>query len=254
MVVGRLIKHSEFEDTKDVMKIVQILLAGGLLGFLGALLTVLFHYLSLHRQYRQALEQKMIERMSDLVESYYEQISHSSNCLRTTLEQTIQVIPKGGKVGVLGRIGFHYLLTYLHYVDQLAQNRPRPLFTETEAEESYVGQLLLIYESIPFDVCNISFLLKRCRLPEGLMPVHEFVKLVDEDADLKRFYEEFSGWLGTCRCSEGEDENCEVHRVIEASSEICQILEEQTLKMYRLWYDHPKKLPKAHAALTLNAK
>jgi len=224
-----------------VMDIVRILIAGGILG---AFLNLLFHHLSLGRQYRQALDQKVIERISDLVEDYYAQISCASEALRNALNFALRAIGKTQQVNLSRQICFYHLLTYLHHIERLTQKRPKPLFTEITAERDYVKQISEIYDGIPFGYYDISFLLNRCRVSGGLIPVHEFPELVGNEEKLKTYYNGFSVWLDECKCGEHKDEDCKVHRVKQACSNICLILDDQTQKMYRLWYDRRKKRPR----------
>ena len=69
-----------------ISTIFELLIAGGILS---AIISFLHDYLSSRRQFRQALEQKMIDRVSHLVEHYYEQISCSSENLRNALLQAL---------------------------------------------------------------------------------------------------------------------------------------------------------------------
>ena len=224
------------------MDIVRILVAGGILG---AFLNLLFHHLSLGRQYRQALDQKVIERISDLVEDYYAQISCASEALRNGLNYALQQVDKTQQVNLSRQICFYHLLMYLHHIERLTQKRPKPLFTEITAEREYVKQISEIYDWIPFGYYDISFLLNNCRVSGELMPVHKFVELFFENEDkLKNYYNKFSEWLDKCNCGESEGENCKVHQVMRACSNICHILDDQTQKMYRLWYDRRKKRPR----------
>ena len=223
------------------MEILRILIAGGILG---AILNLLFHHLSLQRQYRQALDQKVIERISDLVEDYYAQISCASEALRNALDFALSATGETQQADLSRQICFYHMLTYLHYIDRLTQKRPKPLFTEITAEREYVEQISKIYDGIPFGYYDISFLLNQYRVSEGLIPVHEFPELIENEEKLKKYYNRFSAWLDKCNCSERENEDCNVHQVMQACSNICQILDDQTQKMYRLWYDRRKKKPR----------
>lgn len=224
-----------------MIDILKILLTGGILA---AGLNLLFHYLSLNRHYQQALEQKMIDRISNLVEGYYGQISSASEGLRSALNETLPRIAKGEKAGFARQICFYHLIGYLHHVERLTQERPKPILTEINAERDYIKRISKIYEAIPFGYYDISFLLARCRISEKLMPIHEFVELIEEEDEVKTRYEKFCEWLGNCSCGEATDENCTVHRVMVECRRICLILDDQTRKMYRLWYERRKKSPK----------
>jgi hypothetical protein len=224
------------------MEILRILIAGGILG---AILNLLFHHLSLQRQYRQALDQKVIDRISDLVEDYYAQISCASEALRNALEFALPAIRKTQQDELSRQICFYHLLTYLHNIERLTQKRPKPLFTEIRAERDYVKQISEIYDGIPLGYYDISFLLNRCRVSAGLIPVHEFIRLiVDNEEKFKNYYDVFSVWLDECNCGEHKDDTCKVHQVMQACSYICEILDDQIQKMYRLWYDRPKRRPR----------
>lgn len=227
-------------------EIFQILIAGGILG---AVLNWLFHRLSLQRQYRQALDQKVIDRISDLVEEYYAHISSASEALRNGLNFALSAKGNIQKVILSRQICFYHLLTYLHHIERLTQKRPKPLLTEITAERNYVKQISEIYDWIPFGYYDISFLLNHCRVSGGLIAVHEFPNLLKKEDKLNKYYNGFSEWLDKCNCDEHKDENCKVHQVMCACSNICQILDNQTQKMYRLWYERRKKSPKEKSFL-----
>ena len=222
-------------------EIFRILIAGGILG---AALNWLFHHLSLQRQYRQALDQKVIDRISDLVEEYYAHISSASEALRNSLNFALSAKGNIQKVILSRQICFYHLLTYLHFIERLTQKRPKPLLTEITAERNYVKQISEIYDGIPFGFYDISYLLNHCRVSGILIPVHEFPDLLEKEDKLKEYYDGFCSWLDKCNCSDLKDENCKVHQVKYACSNICQILDNQTQKMYRLWYERRKKSPK----------
>ena len=223
------------------MEILRILIAGGILG---AILNWLFHHLSLQRQYRQALDQKVIERISDLVEDYYAQVSCASEALRNALDFALAPTGETKQDYLSRQICFYHLLTYLHHIERLTQKRPKPLLAEITAERNYVKQISEIYDRIPFGYYDISFLLSQCRISGGLISVHEFPELLENREKLKEYYSEFSGWLDKCNCNERNKETCKVHQVMQACSKICDILDDQAQKMYRLWYDRPKKRPR----------
>jgi hypothetical protein len=224
-----------------IIEILRILVVGGILA---AVLNLMFHWLSRRRQYRQALEQKMIERVSGLVEGYYGQTSSASAGLRSALNDTLARIAKGEKTAHARQICFFHLIRYLHHVERLTEERPKPLLAEMTAEKDYIQQIKVIYEAIPFGYYDISFLLNRCQTEKGLIPVHEFVEIIEKEDKLKTCYQRFCEWLNNCRCSEAEDKNCNVHRVIVACLSICMLLDDQTMKMYRLWYERRRKRPK----------
>jgi len=229
---------------EDVFEILKILGIGAIVSaFFAAFFNYIFHHLSSKRQFRQALDQKMIDRVSDLVESYYGQISSSSQNLLNALDQTLSGIKAGKNVATAEKMCFYLLARYFHHLERLRQERPVPLFTEISAEEDYLLQFHQVYQSLPFGFYDVSFLLSCFQTKEGIKPAHEFVELVNSDSKLQRCYEVFSDWLGTCRCVDPVDPNCNVHKVIEACRQIVSILDDQTKKMYCLWYERRRKKP-----------
>jgi hypothetical protein len=229
----------------DMLQILSILGIGGILaGILGAILNYIFHRLSLRRQFCHALDQKMIERISDLVEGYYGHISSSSQSLHDLLIDTLPVIREGGDVDPYRKTSFYHVLTYYHHLERLTQQRPVPLFTEIKAEVNYVSEINQVYDPLPFGFYDISFLLSRFRIREKPMPAHDFLDLIDSDPNLLHCYEVFSDWLGRCHCVDSIDPDCKVHKVIEACDQICEILDDQIKKMYSIWYDRCRKKPK----------
>lgn len=64
---------------------IQILNAGLVTAAVGGALTYYYDFLASKRQYRQALEEKMIDRISGLVETYYGQITFCSGGLKTSV-------------------------------------------------------------------------------------------------------------------------------------------------------------------------
>jgi len=193
----------------------------------------------------------MIDRISDLVEHYYGQISSCSANLKNDLNLALQILSQGGSVGLAIQISFYHLLSYLHHIDRLTQERPVPLFPEIEAEINYKDSISDIYNNLPFNYYDISHLLnlcrRDCRREERLLPAYKFVDLIGKNPDLGNYYNIFSQWLVQCQCRTGDNQSCSVHKVISACLEICLILNNQTLKMYRLWYNQrhkPPKLPK----------
>jgi hypothetical protein len=231
--------------TDSIKQILQILVAGGILS---TILTVVFHQLSLRRQYRQALDQKMIDRISHLVEHYYGQISNASENLRSALNQTLLVIHRKQKAERYLHISFCRLAAYLHQTCRLARERPQPLFTEICAERDYVRHINTIYGCSPFDDCDVSYLLSCYQRENGITPAHELVASIDKDKTLQAVYNKFSWWMGKCECQESVKEDCEIHKVIEACYYISDILEDQTQKMYKLWYDRKRKRPRIHGS------
>lgn len=222
--------------------VIKILLGSGIVA---ASVTFLYHQLSLRRQYRQALDHKMIERISYLVEHYYGQISSCSQHLRNALKLTLQVLSQGGNAALAIQISFYHLLSYLHHIDRLIQERPKPLFTEIKAEIKYTQRIFKVYEELPFSYLDISHLLNLCRREERLLPACEVVVLIGQNPHLRNYNNIFLQWLGQCQCRiGGRRRSCSVHKVIRACFGICLILDDQTLKMYRLWYNQRKKLPK----------
>lgn len=221
--------------------VIKILLGSGIVA---ASVTFIYHQLSLRRQYRQTLEQKMIERISYLVEHYYGQISSCSENLRNDLNLTLHVISQGGNVGLAIQISFYHLISYLHHIDRLTQERPVPLFPEIKEEINYKDSISDIYDNLPFNYYDISHLLNLCRREERLLPACEVVVLIGQNPHLRNYYNIFSQWLSQCQCRTGDNQSCSVHKVISACLDICLILNDQMLKMYRLWYNRRKKLPK----------
>jgi len=206
------------------------MLVGG--GILAAVLNLIFRYLSLKRQFRQALDMKMRDRISDLIEGYYGHIASSSQNLVNTLNLTLWAIKKGKDVADARKMCFYLLVTYFHHLERLRHERPVPLFTEMDAERKYVDQIHEVYRRLPFGFYDVSFLLSCFQTKENVRPVHEFVELIEKEEKLKRCYERFSHWLEICNCGGVIDENCDVHKVIEACLEISLILNDQTKKMY----------------------
>ncbi len=225
----------------EVLKILEYF---GLGALLTTSMTLLFHWLSLKRQFRQSLDQKMIDRISLLVEKYYAQVSSSSEILRNSLNQALWLMKQKEKVVRYVHICFYHLVSYLHYCDLLIQERPRPLFTEIEAEMDYKQRIHDVYDGLPFDFYDISLLLNSCRNTEGLLTAHEFVAFVDKDKNLNKYYDVFSQWIHKCDCKDDEEKSCDVHQVIYGCFGICAILEDQMHKMYRIWYDRRVKGPK----------
>jgi hypothetical protein len=226
---------------EDLTAILKMFVAGGILG---ALLNWLFHHLSLQRQYRQALDQKVIERISVLVEDHYAHISSASEGLRDGLNCALAATGEMQKIELTRQICFYDMLTYLHQMERLTQKRPKPLLAEIAAEMDYVGQINKIYDGIPFGYYDISYLLDHCRRLERLVPVHEFVDVVVNEAKVKTYYDGFCAWLDKCAGVKCNDKNCKVHQVKQGCRRICEILENQTKKMYRLWYERRKKRPR----------
>ena len=224
-----------------IIEILRILVVGGILA---AVLNLMFHWLSRRRQYRQALEQKMIERVSALVEGYYGQISSASAGLRSALNDTLVRIAKGEKTDHGRQICFFHLIRYLHHVGRLTEERPKPMLAEMRAEREYIEQIKEIYDAIPFGYYDISVFLNRCQTGKELMPVHEFVEAIEKEDKLKSSYDRFCDWLESCGCGEEESEDCHVHRVVVACLRICMLLDDQTIKMYRLWYERRRRRPK----------
>lgn len=226
---------------ESVYDILQLLVAGGVVA---ATLNILYHKLSSDRQYQQTLNQKMIDRISLLVEQYYGQISSSSDSLRNALTLTVLPLSQGVKANSLIQISFYRLLVFLHHIERLAQERPIPLFTEIKAEKDYKQRIFEVYENLPFDYFDISLLLDRFRHEEGLLPAYKFIALIEKDKDIKLYYEMFSKWLYRCKCNRGNVNSCNVHKIIAACVNFCLIMQDQTLKMYRLWYKRRKRRPK----------
>ncbi len=226
---------------ENVLKLFSYL---GIGVILSTFLTILYNWLSLRRQFRQALDQKMIDRISHLVEKYYAQISSSSESLRNALNQTLWSIRQKEKTERQIQISFYYLLSCVYYCNRLTQERPRPLFTEIEAEMDYKQRIFEVYDGLPYNIFDISLLIKRCQTNEGFLPAHEFVKLLEGDKELRLYYQIFSQWIYKCKCSDEEEKSCDVHKVIYACYWICSILEDQMHKMYRIWYDRQIKIPK----------
>jgi hypothetical protein len=208
----------------------------GVGGIIASILAFIFHWLSQKRQFRQSLNHKMIDRISYLVEHYYGQISSSSETLRQDLKYSVSLAGTEATAEHYLRINLYNLLAYLHQVERLTRERPRPLFTEIKAERDYIQCISDIYQNLPFDLYDISFLLSRYRSEEAIVPVHDFLGLIDKDEKLKQYYERFSDWLTNCSCNDITDDNCKIHSVVNKCYEITTILEEQIQKMYRLWY------------------
>lgn len=226
---------------EDVFQILKIL---GIGAIITAFFNYVFHLLSLKRQFQHALEQKMIERISDLVEQYYGQIANASGTLRSALRQTLLAKRKGRDVAAARKMCFYLLVIYFHHLERLRHERPVPLFTEIKAERKYVLQFREIYRNLQFNYYDVSFMLSRLRTGKELRAGHLFVELIENEEGLKRCYGKFSDWFNECRCDAVIDENCQVHKVIRNCKKICKILDEQTKKMYSIWYDQPKKPPK----------
>jgi len=211
---------------------------------LSTFLTLLYNWLSLKRQFRHTLDEKMIDRISFLVEKYYAHISSSSESLRNALNQTIWSRKKGEKTERQKKISFYYLLSFFHYCDRLTQERPRPLFTEIEAEMDYKQRIFEVYDGLPYDIVDIDRILKLFQTKQGFLSAHEFMKLLEENKELKLYYKRFCQWIDKCQCGDDIEESCSVHKVIVACLWICTILEDQMHKMYRIWYDRSVKSPK----------
>jgi hypothetical protein len=196
---------------EDVYEILKIL---GIGAIVAAFFNYIFHRLSLKRQFRQALDQKMIDRISDLVEGYYGQISSSSQNLLNALDETLSAIKEGKDVTDARKMCFYLLVTYFHHLERLRHKRPVPLFTEIKAERDYLLQFDEVYQSLPFGFYDISFLISRLQTKENIRPVHEFVELIVKGSQLEGCYDKFSTWLDKCECGSITDKKCGVHRVI----------------------------------------
>lgn len=225
----------------NVLNILQILVAGGIFA---AFINLLYNQLSERRQYRQALDQKMIDRISQLVEKYYEQISASSDSLRNALNQTLWAINHGDQIDRCLQIGFYHLMSFFCCINRLTQERPRPLFTEIEAEMDYKERISEVFDRLPFDTYDISLLLRHCTIDKELLSAHEIINLIVKDREVKFYYDIFNQWIRECKCDDDDEKSCEVHQVIDSCYRICSIVEGQIHKMYRIWYDRRVKSPK----------
>jgi hypothetical protein len=218
---------------------IQILIGGLVTTAVGGTLTYYYNHLASERQYRQALEQKMIDRLSGLVENYYGQIVFCSGALGRSL------------AGVFGpgasprdrHIAFYNLVAYLYHVDRLHQNRPIPLLTTIQSEKDYLKQTTEVYESLPFGAYQVSLLIQFGREDGGLASPHRLINQISQNSELQALYVTFDQWLNSCRCQPGTAarSQCRVHEVIDASVAIAIILEDEVKEAYRLWYGKSRR-------------
>lgn len=216
--------------------LLQIL--GGFLagGSVVALLRLFFDWRTTKNRYRQAIEQKMIDRIGDLAERHYMHVSCSAARLKDFLKQCTAA--EGSEPGLdRYRRGILYnLAIYLYYVDRLAKERPLPLLKEPEAEEKYAEEIAEVYEAIPYGFYEISVLVRHVRTEDGIHPPDRFVDLIDQDSSLNSLFKELCDWLDTCQCDRSEQASCFVHQAIKAFEQIAEILVGQMRKIYSEWY------------------
>jgi hypothetical protein len=225
------------DNLGDIFVVLISALAGaGGLGGLAAVLKLFFDSRNLKVKYRQAINQKMIDRVSQLAELHYMHVSSSAIRLRVFLMQGLPVEQSTNGDRSYERGIFYSLTIYLHYVDELARERPLPLFKEFEAEEEYISAIANVYEGLPFGFYEVSSLVARIRRQDSVLPPHEFVQLIERDQELEALFESFYSWLTKCECGEAPSSDCNIHKVIEYCESIGEILVQQIRILYSEWY------------------
>ncbi len=214
-------------NTIDILKIL------GVCSVISTVATLLFHHLSLKRQFLQDLNHKMIDRISYLVEHYYEQISSSSEGLRHSLAIIISADKSNTQQYYI--ICFCSLILYLFRINKLREERPRPLFTQLEAEQKYIYQINNIYDNIPFTALEISYIIHICSKNNIILPFYQIENLLTEDDNFANLFYKFETWLEDNLSNNKKPKN-KLKIVISSCYSICEILEDQIKKLYRLWY------------------
>jgi hypothetical protein len=218
----------------------EILFAGFVTTVAGGTLTYYYGRLASDRQHRQALEQKVIERLSSLVETYYGQITFWSHSLAGSLNSTVG--PAGAPHD--RSVAFYALLAYLYHVDRLNQDRPIPLLTAVKSEQDYLAQTAKVYDCLPFDAYQVSLLIELGKKGDKLVPLHVFVDKIPANdktptsPELTALYQAFAKWLDSCVCPPESDgrPDCAVHRAIKALLAISINFDNEVKKAYALWY------------------